>query len=135
MDPYSSPFPNNSPHNPFPHSLLSTREFLQHCILLSRCLPVLYESNVCFMVGISNCKSQRLTPRLNHHSIAWLQSTRAKLSYWIIRHSIIKAPPLWALANLFGGRWFPFSCRAFLHTDLSPVVEPSRCRVQMLAPA
>ena len=29
MDPYSSPYiiPNNSPHNPFPHSLLSTRQF------------------------------------------------------------------------------------------------------------
>ena len=28
MDPYSSPYiiPNNSPHIPFPHSLLSTRE-------------------------------------------------------------------------------------------------------------
>ena len=28
MDPYGSPyiFPNNSPHNPFPHSLLSTKE-------------------------------------------------------------------------------------------------------------
>ena len=29
MDPYSSPYtiPNNCPHNPFPHFLLSTREF------------------------------------------------------------------------------------------------------------
>ena len=28
MDPYSSPdiVPNNSPHNPFPHSLLRTRQ-------------------------------------------------------------------------------------------------------------
>ena len=28
MDPYSSPYilPKNSPHNPFPHSLLSTRQ-------------------------------------------------------------------------------------------------------------
>ena len=28
MDPYSSPYiiPNNSPHNPFPHSLLRTRQ-------------------------------------------------------------------------------------------------------------
>ena len=28
MDPYSSPYiiPNSSPHNPFPHSLLRTRE-------------------------------------------------------------------------------------------------------------
>ena len=29
MDPYSSPYiiPNNSPHSPFPHSLLRTRQF------------------------------------------------------------------------------------------------------------
>ena len=29
MDPYSSPYiiPNSSPHNPFPHSLLSAKEF------------------------------------------------------------------------------------------------------------
>ena len=28
MDPYSSPYiiPNNIPHNPFPHSLLRTRQ-------------------------------------------------------------------------------------------------------------
>ena len=28
MDPYASPYiiPNNSPHNPFPHSLLRTRQ-------------------------------------------------------------------------------------------------------------
>ena len=30
MDPYSSPYiiPNNGPRNPFPHSLLSTRELI-----------------------------------------------------------------------------------------------------------
>ena len=31
MDPYSSPYiiPNNCLHNPFPHSLLRTRQFLK----------------------------------------------------------------------------------------------------------
>ena len=38
MDPYSSPYitPNNSPPNPIPHSLLSTRESLGLQDLLSR---------------------------------------------------------------------------------------------------
>ena len=33
MDPYSSPdiIPNNSPHNPFPHSLVRTRQFSVEC--------------------------------------------------------------------------------------------------------
>ena len=38
MDPYSSPYiiPNNSPHNPFPHSLIGTRQYtLQEAQLLS----------------------------------------------------------------------------------------------------
>ena len=35
MDPYSSPYiiPNDSPQYPYPHSLLSTREFWGHQVL------------------------------------------------------------------------------------------------------
>ena len=42
MDPYSSPYIilNDSPYNPFPHSVLSTREFFwvkEHARVLGNC--------------------------------------------------------------------------------------------------
>ena len=41
MDPYSSPYiiPNNSHYNPFPHSLLSTRESSSGCDQLMERFP------------------------------------------------------------------------------------------------
>ena len=44
MDPYSSPYimPNNSPHSPFPHSLLSTREPRQSLFVSS--FPILFSA-------------------------------------------------------------------------------------------